>query len=237
VPYTALYCKIVGRSLSPVVDDSSFGLVYNTPAPSPLLGDVTNFASMLSTRLTTVLTGQANALTAYWGSVISRASNSAYIQIYDISSHLTGTPHGAPVYTLPFTPAGAYLSATGPEGVCVVTTLQASYGSDVEFAPGARPRARDRGRFYFGPVGSSIFTTEATTHRTIVQTALATEFTKFVQGAYQITTTGSVVYTLGVWSRKNGAIKPPIECWVDDRPDYQRRRADQGATKTIQGLP
>jgi hypothetical protein len=79
---------------------------------------------------------------------------------------------------------------------------------------------------------------EGTTQRTIVAPQCAIDLTAWIKKINVITTTPHTIpYNLAVWSRKNGAMKQLAETWIDDRPDYQRRRADQGATKLIVTLP
>jgi hypothetical protein len=122
--------------------------------------------------------------------------------------------------------------------VSAVVTLQAPYGSDVEFLPGSRPRARDRGRIFFGPLAGQACSLEATTNRTIVSTSPRTDLTAWIKKICVLTTTPhTVVYNLAVWSRKNAVMKSLQEAWVDDRPDVMRRRAGSAGTKTIIALP
>jgi hypothetical protein len=121
-----------------------------------------------------------------------------------------------------------------PEGVAAAITMQAPYGTDVEYAPGARPRSRDRGRFYFGPLNQQCLLKEAdgSSSWTIPFKNCMTQWLK-VLNAFT-STAHSVNFLLGVWSRQNAIIKSLAEGWLDDRPDYQRRRAGvEGSKQTI----
>ena len=236
-PYTTIMLNVEFTALSPVIDNPSFNMVYQAGAFTPAFADVPALLTSWVTKFTTTQTGQTINAAGYIGVGMSRNTNSSLIRAYDISNHLDGTPHGAPVATQSFTLTSAGAVQPLAEGVCLVITLQAAYGSDVEFAPGARPRARDRGRIYFGPLNANAQTEEGTTNRCIPTSAIKTDLTKWIQACNTLTAAGADTYSLGVWSRKNAGVKTLVECSVDDRFDYQRRRADQGATKLIQTLP
>jgi hypothetical protein len=170
--------------------------------------------------------------------VVDRSASSAMIKAYDISGHLNGTPHGPPVATQSFTPTAAITGGTDPpEGVAIVITLQAPYGSDDEFLGGTRPRARDRGRIYFGPITAGGVGKESSTGRSVIPLPITTDllltFRKMAVGY----TIGAIQYALCVWSRKSALLKPLSVLWCDDRPDYQRRRADQGASRQQVTIP
>jgi len=224
-----------------VVDSAGWGLTYFYVGGSPLLTDVQSLADYVAGTITAIPTGGSLAPGSYLGPTISTVLNIGNYNVYDISNHLDGTPHGSPIYTHSYTagPGGSlyYL----PEGVCAVITLQAPYGTDVEFGPGTppttRPRARDRGRIYFGPVNQRAISAESGTNRSVIGATCAGDLTKWIK-AINVHTVGSGgQYQLGVWSRKNAAVKPLTEVWVDDRPDYQRRRTDQGVIRYSLPLP
>lgn len=161
---------------------------------------------------------------------LDRGTDKAVARCYDISAHLDGTPHGSPVgldtFTIPAQSGGAIAL---PEGCAVVPTFHSDYGTDVEFGVGTRPRARDRGRVYIGPLTTDWITTDPTTGRCSVKSA----YRGIVAGAcdYMRTTPhGTCVWA--VWSRKNATANAVVGGWVDDRFDYQRRREDQGLIRT-----
>jgi len=125
-----------------------------------------------------------------------------------------------------------------PQEAAAVITLQSPYGADVEFGPGTRPRARDRGRIYFGPIDSGSLSVEATTNRTLLLPAMRTSLTAWIK-AINIHTTAptSCTYDLAVWSRRGAQMKSLSSCWIDDNPDTQRRRGGTHAAKTQIALP
>lgn len=160
------------------------------------------------------------------------------VNVYDVSNVLGGGRMGSPYIVSSVAFGATAASGMSPHDAAAVITLQAPYGTDVEFAPGSRPRARDRGRIYWGPLSSSAYAIEAVTTRTILSPACRTDLTAFVKAINVITSTPhTVVWNLGVWSRKNAVMKSLQECWVDDAIDSQRRRGGTAAQKTIVGLP
>jgi len=235
--FNALTFKILLTSQSSLLPTSSFALNYFTASAAADLFDVSDLGNKILLSLTTIPAGGTNAPSKYLGTSVSRTANNCHIEGYDITSHLAGTPHGSPIVLGNWTASTALTVGDLPEGCCVVITLQAPYGTDVEFAPGARPRARDRGRIYFGPMHGGSFTADAN-GRAALSTIVRTDLTAWIKAINTFTTAPhTCLYNLGVWSRKNAAIKPLQECWVDDRFDYQRKRAGEAATKTIVTLP
>jgi hypothetical protein len=225
-------------SLSPVIDNVSLHLSYYTSFATATVSDVSDLMSHVAASFNAIPTGGVAKPGSYLGPVLSRATNSTIMQAYDVTAHLDGSTAGSPVVMTSFTLPASTITTQMPEGVCATITLQAPYGTDVEFAPKARPRARDRGRIYFGPLYSTITNTEASTNRSILNANVMGDLTKWLAAISVYTTpTNSIVYNLSVWSRKNALMKKAQEAWVDDRPDYQRRRADQGVAKTIIALP
>jgi hypothetical protein len=233
VPYQQLFLSVKFRSLSPVVDNPGFGLVYQTTNLAATIVDVGDVATKIATSLTAIPTGGTKSPSGYMSNVLDRSANMSSVTVYDLTGKLNGDPHGSPIATKTFTPS-AGTAAPMPEGVAFVLTLQAPYGSDVEFSGNTRPRARDRGRIYFGPLnaGAVVFSTDAA-GRTIFASQITTDLGKWIQSISNILTTASVPYDLGVWSRANAIVKKAAQVILDDRPDYQRRRADQSTVRTL----
>jgi hypothetical protein len=238
VALSTILLRVKAQSLSNRVDAPSIDLSYYAPTfPGLVALDVAELATAVATSLTTTAAGAAHSLSYYWNYVISRATNSATVTAYDVSAHLDGTPHGSPLFIKAFTPTTGAAPDPLPEGLCVVLTLQAAYDTDVEFVGNTRPRARDRGRIYFGPIGAANIVNDAN-QAALVRPALQTDMRQWAKAASRITTpTNSITWDLSVWSRKNAAMKPVVEVWTDDRFDYQRRRANQPGTRAFTNVP
>lgn len=240
---SALNLRIKFNTIDPVLDPPSFDLNYFTTYTTQDISDVADLVSKVTTSLGTTHGGSAHSPNQLMNKALDNGTNKSLVDVSDISNHLDGTPHGSPVLLSSFTLAASGSITNAPFGCCAVITLQAPYGTDVEFGgspPGkTRPRARDRGRIYFGPLNlSSCMVDDSTSNRTKLGSAVGNDLCQWIKSINVITTTPhTIVYNLGVWSRKNAAIKSLQEVWVDDRIDYQRRREDQGVVKTILGLP
>lgn len=235
--YENIHLVVEGTSLSPVLDPPTFSLNYQLTGGTGSLLGVNNLVAAVNSAMLLIPSGGTHSLLELWGPTISRASGSGITKAFDVTGHLNGTPHGPPIVTASFTPSAAFGGVGLPEGVCIVVTLQSPYGSDDEFLSGTRPRARDRGRIYFGPISTNALSPEATTNRSVVASATMTNLLGFVKSIASITPATGQTYVLSVWSRRAALMKPLSQAWVDDRPDYQRRRADQGATRSTIPLP
>lgn len=226
------------QSLSPVVPNAHIAFNYETTFTTQDSTDIANLVSQIYGKFNAIPSGGTLAPCGYLSPVYSRAGSAFTCEVYDVTGNLGGARHGSPYYvTSGFIGSTASAGGASPEAA-VVITLQAPYGTDVEFGPGTRPRARDRGRIYFGSVGPNAMGVEATTFRTIVTGNCQNDLGKFIKAINVLTTTPhTVVYNLAVWSRKNATMKSLQECWVDDAPDTQRRRGGTSATRTITPLP
>ena len=173
--------------------------------------------------------GSGSPLSAYINPIISRSSNACLISAYDITSHLDGTPHGAPVYTDAFTLGNAAAADKGwPEGLCALLSYRADYGSDIEFEPGARPRARDRGRLFVGPMRENLTTVDGSGRCIWDPTQLVAACLETAYAA-MCTYGGSADVPAAVqWSRKAARVQHITTIWTQDCPRYQRRRVDPG---------
>lgn len=163
----------------------------------------------------------------YIGNAIDR-SVKPMCRFYNIDAHLSGSPAGSPVAMREFPSAltGAASPTDLPSEVAVVLTMAADFGSDVEFGPGTRPRARDRARVFVGPLN-------ITASETVLGIARpAAEFrTNLAEaGARMARHVGLVDHV--VWSRRSANTKPSSNVWVDDAFDTQRRRGQRATTRT-----
>lgn len=150
------------------------------------------------------------------------------IRHYNIDGHLGGTPAGSPEAEWQWdVPLNAGSSGTNlPAEVAVCLSFAASFGADVEFGVGARPRARDRGRIYIGPLNVAAISA-ASPGRVVptntLQIALI-EGAKFIKAM-------PLPATWAVWSRKAGRVLPVNNFWVDDAMDTQRRRGERALAR------
>lgn len=191
-----------------------------------------------------VTTGQTNALALYVSKAVSRGTNACSIQWTDITAHLDGTPAGAAFRTDTFTLSAGSTGLDLPGQVAACCAYRAAYGTDLEHGAGTvslpssesaqdqgapathlgttRPRARDRGRFFFGPVNAAAVGTNGimlAQFLTDLSAALALLTTTFNSG-------GANQFNMVQWSRRNAQVKPIGLVYVDEGWATQRRRQD-----------
>jgi hypothetical protein len=233
-----IHLSVKFPAISPLIPTTSIGFNYFSPTGNALGNDVADLATHVTNSLSILPTGATNKPCDYISAVMSRAANAGTVEAYDVSNNLDGTPHGSPVAIGSFTLGPVTGGLGSAEGLAAVITLQAPYGLDVEFAPGARPRARDRGRIYWGPLASGNCTSTDVNNRVYLIPQCRTDLTAWIHSINTYTTTpSSVVYDLAVWSRKNKMMKALSEVWIDDRVDYRRKRAGKAGAKTVVTLP
>jgi hypothetical protein len=237
-PLQAIHIRLKLTSKSPLIPSPSYDFSYFSNSASPTIADVTQVAQNVAASIALIPAGGTNAPTRYLSPVISIAANAHLWEVYDVSNHLDGTPAGSPVALGSFTISTVGATGSCPEGSSAALTLQAPYGSDVEFAPGTRPRARDRGRIYWGPLSATLSYNSDTNGRTTLGPAISVDLPHWIKAIAGYTSAASgIVWALAVWSRKNAGMKQLAEVWLDDRPDYQRRRGGKAGSKTILSLP
>lgn len=222
-------------SISLIDDPSTNGFYFHSDVASEFSGIGPLFTAV-EQFFNNVGGSGTSPIAYYMGNGTDRGTGHCTIEAYDLTGHLDGTPHGSPVAMDTWTLGMPQGSQSLPTGVAACVSYRADYGTDVEFGTGTRPRARDRNRHYIGPLGVHCVQDESTTGRC--------EFTGvFIQDCLAALWTLSGVidpsgdnWVMQVWSRKNAGFKLPTEAWMDNRPDYQRRRSDPGTLKTFRAL-
>lgn len=209
-------------------------------APAANYLDANALGAFTATFYNTKFTGQTQAVGYYMGTAVNVGAGIEY-SVYDITNALSkGQKMGAPLAQ-----GGIAWGTYAPsqqgigEGVAAVLSFRRDYGSDVEFVRDstgkviARPRMQDRGRIYLGPLGNTAITMDTTTHRTKLAAAFLTDYLIAFNKTNTSTANGTVKFHLSQWSKVKGNVADITQVWCDDRPDYQRRRADQSTAKTF----
>lgn len=167
-----------------------------------------------------------NPIRDYLARSIDADVQAVKLQHYNITGHLEGDPHGAPYYETSFALTNTAETALPDEIACVLS-FNSSYGSDVEFgAGGTRPRARDRGRIYIGPLATNTLTTASTTHEVMFEEDFLTDV---VAAASDLK--GDLEIVWSVWSRVDAVLKPVVHIWADNAVDVQRRRGTKATAR------
>ena len=178
---------------------------------------------------TAIITGPSHQVGNYIGRSISRTIHPV-LKSYNVTGHLNGSAAGSPFDTrdLALMPTVTGTGVDLPAEVAGCLSYHTSYGSDPEFAPGTRPRARDRGRIFIGPL-TSLAMQNATT-------SLGPQFTQnFID-----TLTGATAPLMALvnpiwqqWSRAAARMSDVTGGWVDNAPDTQRRRGERPTARTM----
>lgn len=235
MPKVALI-KVWMPALDPTDDPATNGFVF-------LGSGATDFTS-ISDLFTHVLnfynthgTGGTHPISYYLGAQLDRAPNHCTISAYDITGHLNGTPHGSPVAVQNWTLGASAATEVLPSGVAAAVSFRADYGTDVEFGPHTRPRARDRNKVFVGPINLAAISSDSTTNRCILSVPFVTDALAALFDLSEVVDETGADWVLQVWSRVNAATKLAVEGFMDNRPDYQRRRSDPApAARTFRAL-
>lgn len=167
------------------------------------------------------VSGGLAPLTSFLSPSIGNETEPPFVRFYDLTGHLSGASAlGAPVGELAFdytvSPAGTAL----PSEVACCLSFHADYGADVEFgAGGTRPRSRDRGRVFIGPLDQSAVGAGANGTARVHSNL---QHTLYFAG--QRLQAAEVNWC--VWSRSKAALLPVTAMYVDDAFDVQRRRGE-----------
>jgi hypothetical protein len=182
--------------------------------------------------------GTYTRLSADLSSVLSRSA-APTVRHYDVTTHLDGSDAGSPLRIgfldlLGAPGTGTYSGLNLPAEVATCLSFHSAYGSDVEFGVGSRPRARDRGRVYIGPLNGASINIEGTTHRAIVGTEIRDALIHAAQ-AMRAALAPDILWC--TWSRKAARVGPVTHCSVDDAFDTQRRRGERALSAVGLDLP
>jgi hypothetical protein len=171
--------------------------------------------------------GSSRSLAMFISPAISRTI-APTMKTYNLDGNLDGTAHGSPIdeRSLPLLSDPTSGQIALPSEVAVAITWRANYGADAEFSPNSRPRARDRGRVFIGPLNAGMITGDPLT--AAASMAATTMGTFGHAGARLMNASGP---DLVVWSRKNAGVKLVTSVQVDNAFDTQRRRGEKASSR------
>lgn len=193
-----------------------------------------NLETALTTFYNVTASGEAAAVGAFLGPQLSRSIAPTF-RHYDVTDSLGGSVAGSPARVQPMALLVASSgTASLPSEIAICLSFHSAYGTDVEFGVGARPRARDRGRIFLGPLNSGAVATDGTTFRPKVQASI---ISAFIHSARVLAADTSYGGTWVVWSRRAARVRNIVTVSVDDAFDVQRRRGEAPVVKTVWNLP
>jgi hypothetical protein len=208
-------------------DEVVNNFVFHTPTTPPSTTELDNIRDALVSFYNDVASGASASMGTYIGQSISR-STLPNIKFYLLDGHLNGSAHGSPIRIDTFpsfdSPGG---SDDMPAEVAFCLSFHAPFFSDPEFSGSTRPRSRDRGRIYLGPLIRSTASTSSTTHITRPHTTFQADVL-FAGAALRDDTDSNWC----VWSRVGGMVQTITTVMVDDAFDTQRRRGERPSAVT-----
>lgn len=223
MPSVNTYGKMATVDLYFEATGSDEGLPISSGSSTSVVGVLNDFWTSLSG-------SQSAKIGAYLSPDVSRSSNAGMYTITDITAHLDGSAAGPPIAVFSWTvPTGL---ADGPlaPGLAMCLGYRRAYGSDVERTGTIRPRARDRGRFYIGPL--DLYTSKNKTDGSgfggqIAALPLA-DLAQAADALFATHNPGSHdQFNCVQWSRKNASVANVAFYFVDTGYAYQRRREQE----------
>lgn len=170
-------------------------------------------------------------VTHWMASSLNPANNSHSIDFYDLTGHLNGTSHGSPFRTEPFTLAGLPANEGLPDECAICISYHSDFGVDRESVGNTRPKARDRGRMYIGPLATGcVSIPDPNKEAVVTPNCLST-----MRDAMSTLVVNPNLVTWCLWSRADAALKPVVGGFVDNAFDVQRRRGNAASNRLVVG--
>lgn len=255
-PNTVLHGRLYLPDGTTFEDTASVGftIASNTDVGIPPVEMVTWITDMFNE----TVAGQTNPLAFYISPEVTRGGSGCPIEIYDISNNLGGTPVGSPVLVSAMTLGMNYSEALSlPAQIAAVVAYRSAYGTDIEkgvagtaksdhraikegapatHADITKPRARDRGRIYLGPLSQYALLSQpdgdlgtAGQLGTVFMADLQLQFAS----AFGADIGGTVPFTPSVWSRVGAVVKPIAFYAIDAAVGVIRKRADTVVNRVL----
>jgi hypothetical protein len=218
------------KALSNIPDDQFMNnWVFTTPTGAYTQAEVDAVLTDIEAFYNVAEPTTANKVTDFLSNEISRAAGGAEHMVYDITGFLDGTPHGSPTFRKVWTlgASNAPAAVNLPSEVAVVLSFNASYAGDAEFLGATRPRARDRGRVYIGPLNVN---SDEADPETRARPFIGLRNTLAGRAEVLMNASG---HAWSVWSRVNAAVEPVVGGWVDNAFDIQRRRGPEPTSRIL----
>lgn len=215
--------------LSGITADQEVMSLYYDRGVEPVAADYDALATSLVAFFNSVATGAAYSLLSRMAPCIAVAGTPHTLRWYNVPA--VRGPLGSPVASRTF----GFTAATGANGlpaeVACCMSYQRTYGTDVEFNGSMRPRARDRGRIFLGPLSYEALTQDGTTKELYIASTMQTVVTKAAQKFLHddpLANSWSWIH----FSPTEWTWDAVTKVWCDNAFDTQRRRGVDPTTKT-----
>jgi len=221
VPYLA---RVIFQGTSGFPRDrytNDFVLNMSTAIPNQAGADV--MCDTIHDEFYAFLVGGNNLIETHYSNQIQRGTDKMTVTFTDLTGHLDGVGLGSPDFVSTHDLANASGSPL-PEEVSAVLSFKADTAGLLEVSGSTRPKARRRGRLYLGPLNSGTIGTAG------AGVFLALAFQGTILGA--ASNFLDQVPEWSVWSRKDAAVHPVVDGWLDNAFDTQRRRGVRANGRT-----
>lgn len=200
-------------------DDVQNSFAFTTATVPPSAAEIDDITAALDNFL------NANqslgvAVGHYLAESVDSAANRVDVDFFDLTGHLDGTPHGSPIASRSFTLVAPPDSSPLPAEVAICLSYHSAFGTDLEESGSMRPKARDRGRIYLGPLNILTLSEDSAGHEAFVTPNCRQTIAEAAAGFGA----DLDLATWCVWSRADAALKPVVAGYVDNAFDVQRRR-------------
>jgi hypothetical protein len=256
-----VHCKVTLPSGTTFEDTATFGITVQTVGSAPDV-DTADVTAAITTFFNDAAVGATGPVGTYMGNGISRATNAISISFTDVTADLSGLPAGTPFLTTAFTLIAADSPVDIPPQCAALVAMRSAYGVGLEQGPSAaiptthraieegapathtgitRPRARDRGRFYLGPLNDLANKTHFTGPSGDAGALSAFFLTDLGLAANVLLSAhnpGSAnEWHAVVWSRRNAAVTPVAFYAIDQGFATIRKRIDTTLTRVLAWAP
>lgn len=234
----SIFHGLSGLARDDVVNTFNFSNADLSDGGSDVSGAVINFFALTNTHL---------KLTGYL-SPDRGLGNAWEIEVYDLTGHLDGTPHGSPVGTvvnslpdntghgpLPDLAAAclSYHASTvgipesGPSGAIPTQDRAVDEGAPATHTGITRLKARRRGRVYLGTLNDLCLDWTGPGNRPVLHGNLLADM---AQAATRLANAG---FGWCVWSRRDAAMHNVDGGWIDNRFVAQRKREEDAGLRNL----
>jgi hypothetical protein len=183
--------------------------------------------------------GTGRSVESYFGAQLANSRDNRW---YDISGHLSGTPHGSPIRSIHHgRVVGPSNAGSLPAECAAVITLRGDGWQDaaVEAADGAdadtlrdRPRKRRSGRVYIGPLNISAVGQAAGSEDVRLTEAFRGDLLVAAARLQASAADLAVPHYWSVWSRKDAALYPVVQVEADNAVDIVRGRGRKATIRS-----
>lgn len=180
------------------------------------------------------VSGQSAALGSYISPKMDRSTNGSLIAYYDVTTHLDGSPAGSPIRTVSWTLTTSTASSYLPPGCSACMGYRGDYDSDLEHVGNTRPRSRDRGRIYLGPL-TSVANGGA---GGLIVDPFKTDYLLQFNAIARLHNVGETnQFNLVQWSRRSARVKAVTFYALNEGISYTRLRADENVNRVHNWQP